>query len=95
MRDDPESTGFVMDHITPISEGGSPRDLDNLGLLCDPCDARKSAAEAARGNARRRARTARPEASFERLWLNEKSRSTGPDGPKSPPRGEGESRFPA
>lgn len=50
--DDP----FVLDHITPISEGGSPRDLDNLGLLCPTCDETKSKAEAARGNERRRQR---------------------------------------
>lgn len=52
--DDPEAPGHVLDHITPISEGGSAEDLDNLGLLCGPCNEIKSKAEAARGNARRR-----------------------------------------
>lgn len=52
--DDP----FVLDHVTPISEGGSSTDLDNLGLLCPPCDEVKSKAEALRGAQRARARRA-------------------------------------
>lgn len=51
-----EDEPFVLDHKVPISEGGSPSDLDNLGLLCGPCDTEKSAAEALRGNQRRRQR---------------------------------------
>ncbi|MFD7410632.1 HNH endonuclease [Kitasatospora purpeofusca] len=47
----------VLDHRIPIAEGGSPSDLENLGLLCPPCDTAKSAEEAARGNARRLGRT--------------------------------------
>jgi len=47
---------MVLDHITPVSEGGSPRDLDNLGLLCPSCDAIKSREEAARGRERYLAR---------------------------------------
>lgn len=53
-RDDPDAIGHVLDHITPIAEGGSAADLDNLGLLCEPCDTAKSKAEAARANRRRR-----------------------------------------
>ncbi|MDT0381421.1 HNH endonuclease [Streptomyces sp. DSM 42041] len=56
--DTPEEP-YVLDHITPIAEGGSPTDLDNLGLLCGPCDQVKSRDEAQRGaqRARERART--------------------------------------
>jgi len=50
MADDPDAERFVLDHVQPIFEGGSPRDLDNLGLLCPPCDEIKSKAEAARAN---------------------------------------------
>ncbi|MGY4902557.1 HNH endonuclease [Streptomyces sp. 900116325] len=55
-HDVPDDEPFVLDHITPIFEGGSPRDLDNLGLLCPPCDEQKSKAEAARANKARIAR---------------------------------------
>lgn len=48
---DPDTT-FVLDHKVPMAEGGSPRDLENLGLLCPGCDAVKSAAEAERGRQR-------------------------------------------
>lgn len=49
-----------LDHIRPVAEGGSPADLDNLGLIhADPCHADKSKREAARGNQRRRARRGR------------------------------------
>ncbi|MGW5737005.1 MULTISPECIES: HNH endonuclease [Streptomyces] len=58
---DADDDTFVLDHITPISEGGSPTDLDNLGLLCPPCDRIKSRAEAIRGAERARARLRRPE----------------------------------
>ncbi|MFJ9340214.1 HNH endonuclease [Streptomyces sp. NPDC101733] len=44
-----------LDHKVPVAEGGSTRDLDNLGLIhAEPCHAEKSAQEAARGNDRRR-----------------------------------------
>lgn len=59
-RREPDEQPFVLDHIVPMSEGGSARDLDNLGLLCGPCDEVKSKAEAARGNARRNRARARP-----------------------------------
>ncbi|WP_326592826.1 HNH endonuclease [Streptomyces brevispora] len=56
-RDDPEAPDHVLDHITPIFEGGSATDMDNLGLLCEPCDTLKSKSEALRANqARKRAR---------------------------------------
>jgi 5-methylcytosine-specific restriction protein A len=54
--DEPEAQPYVLDHKVPVSEGGSARDLDNLGLLCPACDDVKSKAEALRGNARRRSR---------------------------------------
>lgn len=57
IADDPEASEHVLDHITPISEGGSATHMDNLGLLCTVCDAIKSKAEALRANqARRKAR---------------------------------------
>lgn len=37
-----------VDHITPISEGGPARDMDNLESLCSSCHSAKTAAE--RGN---------------------------------------------
>lgn len=52
---DDKAESYVLDHIKPISEGGSPVDLDNLGLACPPCDEAKSKAEALRGNQRRHA----------------------------------------
>ncbi|MFJ1581771.1 HNH endonuclease [Streptomyces sp. NPDC088197] len=52
--DDEAAKPFVLDHKVPVSEGGSPRDLDNLGLLCPSCDWIKSRAEALRANLRRR-----------------------------------------
>lgn len=55
--DDPDQPGHVLDHVRPISEGGSPTDLDNLGLLCTTCDTIKSQAEAQRGAERARARS--------------------------------------
>ncbi|MEV7212095.1 HNH endonuclease signature motif containing protein [Kitasatospora cineracea] len=48
-----EADAYVLDHKVPMAEGGSPVDLDNLGLLCGPCDTLKSASEALRGNRRR------------------------------------------
>ena len=55
--EDPEAAErMVLDHITPMSEGGSARDLDNLGLLCPTCDEIKSKAEAERGRERYLAR---------------------------------------
>ncbi|NJP42283.1 HNH endonuclease [Actinacidiphila epipremni] len=54
--DDPDAETYVLDHKTPVAEGGSARDLDNLGLLCPSCDRVKSAAEAERGRQRYLAR---------------------------------------
>jgi 5-methylcytosine-specific restriction endonuclease McrA len=54
MAEDPEAERFVLDHIVPIFEGGARKDLDNLGLLCPPCDEAKSKAEAARANQARK-----------------------------------------
>ncbi|WP_338316154.1 HNH endonuclease signature motif containing protein, partial [Streptomyces bohaiensis] len=51
-----EPPGYHLDHITPVSEGGSPDDLDNLGLICPSCDTVKTRAERERGNARKHAR---------------------------------------
>ena len=34
-------TAFTMDHIVPLSQGGSS-DVDNLALACFPCNRRKS-----------------------------------------------------
>lgn len=42
-----------LEHKTPISDGGSPRDPDNLGMICGPCHTLKSKAEAARANRER------------------------------------------
>ncbi|MER6252330.1 HNH endonuclease [Streptomyces sp. NPDC001584] len=44
-----------LEHKVPVAEGGSPCDPENLGLIhAEPCHAEKSAAEALRGNRRRR-----------------------------------------
>lgn len=57
LADDPDASGHVLDHITPIFEGGSATNMDNLGLLCTLCDEIKSKSEALRANqARKRAR---------------------------------------
>ncbi|MET9617548.1 HNH endonuclease [Kitasatospora indigofera] len=53
---DADADSYVLDHITPVAEGGSVTDLDNLGLACPPCDEVKSKAEALRGNQRRQER---------------------------------------
>ncbi|MEU9498237.1 HNH endonuclease [Streptomyces sp. NPDC048196] len=57
--DDPDEPRHVLDHITPIAEGGSVTSMDNLGLLCTDCDTAKSRAEAQRGTQRARTRRAR------------------------------------
>ncbi|MER7967773.1 HNH endonuclease [Streptomyces sp. NPDC096080] len=58
--DDPDGEhGHQLDHIVPIFEGGAVEDLDNLGLICEPCHLDKSKAEAARANANRARRKAR------------------------------------
>lgn len=38
----------MVDHITPISQGGSPLGLDNLQSLCYQCHSTKSAKEGSR-----------------------------------------------
>ncbi|MGQ4514232.1 HNH endonuclease [Streptomyces sp. DW26H14] len=60
LADDPDAEPLQLDHITPVAEGGSVEDPDNLGLICVPCHTEKSAAEAARGSERRRARRQQP-----------------------------------
>jgi 5-methylcytosine-specific restriction protein A len=52
-REAEEGDTFDLEHKTPIAEGGSPRDLDNLGLICSEDHALKSKAEAARANRER------------------------------------------
>jgi 5-methylcytosine-specific restriction enzyme A len=37
--------GAVVDHITPINEGGDPYDRNNLQALCHKCHNSKSARE--------------------------------------------------
>ena len=46
-READEGETYDLDHKRPISQDGSPRDLDNLGLICPDCHAIKSRAEAA------------------------------------------------
>jgi 5-methylcytosine-specific restriction protein A len=46
-----------LEHKTPISQGGAPRDLDNLGVVHAACHAIKSKREAIEGA--RRARSSR------------------------------------
>jgi 5-methylcytosine-specific restriction protein A len=46
-----------LEHIVPVSKGGAPRDLDNLGLIhSEPCHRDKTAREAAEAQAAARAR---------------------------------------
>ncbi|KAF0646718.1 hypothetical protein K701_27445 [Streptomyces fradiae ATCC 10745 = DSM 40063] len=45
-----------LEHKRPISQGGSPDDMENLGLICQPCHDIKSKAEAAAANRLRRRR---------------------------------------
>lgn len=45
--------GHLVDHIDPIAEGGD-WSLENMACICEGCHAEKTAAEAARGRARRR-----------------------------------------
>lgn len=35
----------MVDHITPINNGGEPLDSDNLQSLCNTCHARKRSQE--------------------------------------------------
>jgi 5-methylcytosine-specific restriction endonuclease McrA len=54
-EDDPDGEHqHQLDHVTPIFENGAVEDLDNLGLICEPCHEVKSKAEAARANRARR-----------------------------------------
>lgn len=52
-REAQEDETYDLDHKRPISQNGSPRDLDNLGLICSECHNIKSRAEAAQANQRR------------------------------------------
>lgn len=45
-----------LEHKRPISQGGSPDGMENLGLICQPCHDIKSKAEAAAANRLRRRR---------------------------------------
>lgn len=46
-----------LEHITPVSQGGAKRDLDNLGLIhSEPCHRDKTAREALEGSRRARAK---------------------------------------
>ena len=45
----------VVDHITPLAEGGTDAE-DNLGALCTECDRSKSSAEGNRARKRRKRR---------------------------------------
>ncbi len=38
----------IVDHKTPIKQGGAPLDPENLQSLCNPCHSRKSALEGSR-----------------------------------------------
>lgn len=51
LKHDRVSPTQVADHIVPKAEGGSD-DRNNYQGLCRPCDARKTACEAARARAR-------------------------------------------
>jgi 5-methylcytosine-specific restriction protein A len=48
-----------VDHIVPVSEGGT-NDPTNLAAICIPCHRAKTRAEAARGRARRATRRPTP-----------------------------------
>jgi 5-methylcytosine-specific restriction protein A len=52
-REAEEGETFDLEHKTPISEGGSAKDMDNLGLICAEDHEIKSKAEAARANRER------------------------------------------
>ncbi|PVC73479.1 HNH endonuclease [Streptomyces sp. CS081A] len=58
-EDEPTTWPHELDHVIPISEGGSVEALDNLGLACTACHAAKSKAEALRANQRRHAARSR------------------------------------
>jgi 5-methylcytosine-specific restriction enzyme A len=49
------AAGYPVDHITPVSLGGT-NDPENLQVLCHPCHDAKTQAEAAAARAQRRAR---------------------------------------
>lgn len=42
-EEDKVTTAKVVDHITPIKQGGHKTDIDNLQSLCEKCHAQKSA----------------------------------------------------
>ncbi|WP_428964504.1 HNH endonuclease [Micromonospora fluostatini] len=51
-----QQTATQVDHKMPVSEGGSPREPDNLGAICEsPCHESKSEAERIRAARRARA----------------------------------------
>lgn len=55
-REAEEGETYDLEHKVPISQGGSPNDLDNLGLICEDDHAIKSKAEAAQANRNRSSR---------------------------------------
>ncbi|WP_254646388.1 HNH endonuclease [Streptomyces sp. GbtcB6] len=51
-----------LEHKIPVSQGGAPRDLDNLGLIhSEPCHREKTAREAREGALRARKRRSQSE----------------------------------
>lgn len=52
---DRSDVALTLDHIVPLAEGGT-HTLSNAQWLCHPCHDRKTAAERARGQARRSAK---------------------------------------
>lgn len=63
-READEGETFDLEHKRAISEGGSAKDMDNLGLICPEDHQIKSKAEAARAN---RERTLRRQLNLENL----------------------------
>jgi len=55
-REAEEGETYDLEHKRPISQGGSTRDLDNLGLICVEDHAIKSKAETAEANRQRAGR---------------------------------------
>lgn len=55
-REAEEGETYDLEHIVPISQGGSKSDMDNLGLICAEDHEIKSKAEAAQANRNRSSR---------------------------------------
>lgn len=54
LKKTPRAREFVADHIIPIALGGAEFDLNNVQLLCDECNKRKTAQDAAKIAKRRK-----------------------------------------